>query len=386
MHIAMYEYIEVNLIGVVLLLAMLFYLHKRHDIDQDGERKYFKGMVIINALVLLADNGIYLMRGHTSGNMIAFNHMICIAYFMLHVWFCFCWVGYVLNRLYPSRLLSNVKEWIIALPALIISVIIAFTPITGWVYTISSNNVYHRGPLVWITFLVAIIYWMASAIIVIHELTHPTRSREKGDYWTLLIFPLPLVLANVIQMKYYGLSVVWILAAISMLLLFIDMQNDQMSRDMLTGLYNRRQTDSQLEWELNHLHFSRHYVLVIMFDMDHFKSINDNYGHLAGDQALVQVARVLQRNSRKSDFVSRFGGDEFLMVGRIKNERDANIIIMRIRRAIEAINRTGTYPYKLSLSIGYAVCGAKDNKDMDEVLKEADRNMYIEKNSREDPA
>ena len=66
MRIAMYEYIEINLVGVVLLLTMLFYMHKTRDNEQNNENRYFKGMVIINALILLADNGIYLMRGHDS--------------------------------------------------------------------------------------------------------------------------------------------------------------------------------------------------------------------------------------------------------------------------------------------------------------------------------
>jgi len=382
MRIAMYEYIEINLVGVVLLLTMLFYMHKTRDNEQNNENRYFKGMVIINALILLADNGIYLMRGHGTEQLIAYNHMICIAYFALHVWFCFCWVSYVLNRLYPSRLLSNVREWIIALPALAVSIFVAVTPLTGWVYTLTTDNVYHRGPLVWITFLGAAIYWVFSTVIIIHEMKHPVRSREKGDYWALLIFPLPIAAGYLIQILYYGISTVWVLAAISMLLLFIDMQNEQMSRDTLTGLYNRRQTDTQLEWELNHLRFAHHKLLVVMFDMDFFKSINDTYGHLAGDQALAEVGRILKHSCRRSDFVSRFGGDEFLMVGRIKQDKDAEVIIGRIRKALETINRSGEYPYKLSLSIGYIVCGSKDNKNMDAVIREADMRMYEEKNNR----
>jgi GGDEF domain-containing protein len=129
-------------------------------------------------------------------------------------------------------------------------------------------------------------YLVFSTVFVLREYRHPSRGREKDEYWTLLIFPIFIAAGNILQMSFYGLSIVWLCAAISVLILFIDMQNDQLSQDKLTGVYNRGLINAQLIWEVEHLHSSNDLLMAAMFDIDHFKSINDRYGHLSGDEAL----------------------------------------------------------------------------------------------------
>lgn len=380
MTLVMSEYLEVNLIGVVLLLTILIFRIK----GGGAEQKYFVGMLVLNMLILLTDNGIYLLRGHGSPSLLVLNYCVCAAYFIMHSWFCYCWTRYVLLRLYPRYRPDRPSLLLLLLPALIGSALAAASPFSGWMYTLSAENVYHRGPFVWITFLVSIIYWAFSSVIVLKERFRPTRSRERGEYRTLLIFPLPLIIGNLLQLRFYGLSVVWICAAISMLILFINMQRDKLSRDELTGLYNRRQTNAQLAWELGRLRDHGDLLFVAMLDVDHFKKINDMFGHLSGDRALAAVAGVLKENCRKSDFVSRFGGDEFLLVGHVKSREDADAVILRIENALEKANETSGFPYALTLSIGYALFGPDDEADFDSVLGEADRKMYELKRLKHD--
>lgn len=144
----------------------------------------------------------------------------------------------------------------------------------------------------------------------------------------------------------------------------------------LTGLYNRRQTNAQLIWEVNHLHSANYKLAVAMFDVDHFKQINDRFGHLEGDKALANAAKILKRNCRKSDFVSRLGGDEFLLIGHVGNEEDAKSIVRRIKDAFDSANRTQNYPYTLSLSAGLTVCDQDSEATMDSLLNDADEKMY----------
>ena len=191
-----------------------------------------------------------------------------------------------------------------------------------------------------------------------------------------LIFPLPIIIANILQLLCYGLSIVWICAVLSMLVMFIDIQSDQLSRDTLTGLYNRRQSRTQLSWEVKRLHKGSKLLFVIMLDVDHFKQINDQFGHLSGDQALTCVADVLRENCRRSDFACRYGGDEFLLVGHVKNGSDTEIIMKRIDSAIEAVSREKQLPYPITLSMGCSVRRPGSGVTVDVLLDEADRNMY----------
>jgi len=363
------------MIGVVILLIMLLYERKRHD-HESPDQAHFVRMLMMNAIILLADNGIYLMRNQPGKGMIILNHLFCVTFFGLHAWFCREWAYYVLERLFPRRQLSSLERVLLLLPALLATAAVALTPLTGWIYTLSPNNVYHRGPYILITFAASICYWGFSTVITLKEQRHPMAHRETSEYRTMLIYPFLILLGNLAQLRFYGLSIVWIVAAVSMLILFVDMQNTQLSRDALTGLYNRRQTNAQLLWEMEHLHSNTDYLLVAMLDVDHFKQINDKYGHLCGDQALATVARVLKSSTRRNDFIGRFGGDEFLLTGHVRSADDGRRIFARIQDALEKLNRSGEFPYLLTLSIGYVVCGPDDPADMDAIVNLADKKMY----------
>jgi diguanylate cyclase (GGDEF)-like protein len=382
MQIEMLEYEEINLIGIILLLTILLSFRKMCSLEQREEQKYFVKMLVLNALILFADNSIYFLRGHGAPGLIVLNHFFCMAYFIMHTWFCYTWVQYVILRLDPRHRASRTEKILLPAPAVINTVCTLLTPFTGWVYTISDNNRYHRGQLVWLSFMMSAFYLVFSTIFILREYRHPSRGREKGEYWTLLIFPIIIAAGNILQMSVYGLSIVWLCAAISVLILFIDMQNDQLSRDKLTGVYNRGLMNAQLLWEAENLHSSNDLLMAVMFDIDHFKSINDRYGHLSGDEALKAVARVLQESSRKTDYVCRFGGDEFMLIGHIVKKENAEEIMQRILKNLDRVNRNGNLPFNLSLSYGYMICSRNDKVTIDTIMNEADRKMYEMKSEK----
>jgi len=381
MQIAMYEYIEVNLIGIVLLLTMLLYTRKKNSCVETAERRIFVRMLSLNGLILLADAGIYLLRGHAAAQLVVLNHLLCVAYFAMQGWFCYCWVRYVLAKLDP-RLRVAGGHWLLLAPALAGSALAAVSAFSGWVYRVDGTNTYHRGPLMWLLFLLALVYLAVCTALVLREWCHPRRSREGSEYAALFSFPIPLLAGNLLQLRFYGLSIVWVCSAVSMLILFIDMQHDQLSRDDLTGLFNRRQCNAQLQWEMEHLPGSGGALFVAMLDVDHFKRINDQYGHLTGDLALVTVARLLRENCRRSDFISRFGGDEFLLMGRVYGPADAAGIVRRIELAVSTARPVEGLPCPLTLSVGYTLCQPGDQLTMDSVLNDADRRMYEAKRRR----
>jgi len=368
------EYVEINLIGVILLLTMLFSVMGKYEKSEEHSR--FISMIFMNILILLADIGICLMKYHGTRNQILLNHVFCVVYFILHSWFVYEWAQYVIMRLYPRHQSGMIRKILFLLPSVINSVLAALTPFTGWIYTISDTNVYQRGPFIWLPFLMALFYWVVSLFVVLREWIHPSRGREKGEYSTLIIFPIPVLIGNLLQMRFYGLSIVWVCSAISLLILFIHIQNGQLSRDKLTGLYNRGQTSIQLQWESDHIRTMTDLLFAVMFDLDNFKKINDTYGHLSGDKALCHIAEVLKQNCRKSDFISRYGGDEFLLIGHVRHVQEIDAIISRIDDALKEINRTEQLPFTLSVSAGYDFCCQEDNVTVDSLLNAADAKMY----------
>ena len=109
----------------------------------------------------------------------------------------------------------------------------------------------------------------------------------------------------------------------------------QNSEDSLTGLYNRRFIDIQLSREFLRAQRYNRNLIVIMADLDHFKRINDDFGHQTGDQVLMVVAQILKESCREVDFIARYGGEEFLLLLPETPSNGAIFVCERIRKAVE---------------------------------------------------
>lgn len=378
----MAQYIEINFIGIIVLLTMLFYIIGMRQNAARGDQRYFVKLLICNVAILLSDIAIYLMRGHGSLESIAINHLICSLYFILHSYFGYLWMRYSIKKLYPEFDPGCKLKALLILPGFINTLIILSSPWTNWVYSLTSANRYVRGTHIWMSISISYLYWVMSAALVAWEMLAQRRIREQTVYTTLLIFPIPTLIGNLLQMQFYGLSIVWVCSAISLLILFINLQNYQLTRDILTGLFNRRQTNMQILWEINHLTDANYLLFVIMIDVDHFKEINDQFGHLVGDYALIAVSDVLRKSCREKDFVARFGGDEFIISGHAKSTAEIELLHDNIMQQVQKYNSENALPYTLSLSAGYSQYSRKDILSIDSIISAADKAMYQMKNSK----
>ena len=154
-------------------------------------------------------------------------------------------------------------------------------------------------------------------------------------------------------------------------------------QDDLTGCYNRRyliqDLQSKISWAKR---YDRTFSLVIA-DIDDFKNVNDEYGHLVGDSVLQQFGEMLRQNVRSADLVFRYGGDEFAIILPETNHEQAHKMIERMRAVIEKFNfRVGKKRIKLYVSIGVATFGA-DADELDALMDAADRACYQDKALRE---
>ena len=145
--------------------------------------------------------------------------------------------------------------------------------------------------------------------------------------------------------------------------------------DTLTGLPNRKLFELHVNKLLRASERSHSSVSMILIDVDHFKKINDVYGHLTGDQALSQIAETLQKTIRNSDSICRWGGDEFIIVLPSCTLNQAADIAEKIRCEVELINLlNGHNDLKLSVSLGIAQYKAGDT--LNSLLKRADLALY----------
>lgn len=152
------------------------------------------------------------------------------------------------------------------------------------------------------------------------------------------------------------------------------------NRDGLTRVYNRRSFDERLVEE-----FKRHQRLntdlsLLMVDLDHFKSVNDTYGHLAGDMVLEKVARMFEKTFRSTDFIARYGGEEFIILLPHTNEEQAQMLAERVRAKIEA--STMNYQdksFNVTASIGVSSVRPGSLETDTEIVCKADEALYAAK-------
>ncbi|MBP0598569.1 sensor domain-containing diguanylate cyclase [Herbaspirillum sp. LeCh32-8] len=149
--------------------------------------------------------------------------------------------------------------------------------------------------------------------------------------------------------------------------------------DGLTGIGNRRSFDLRLreEWT-RHLRNARP-LSMLMVDVDYFKQYNDTYGHPAGDALLTQLARVLRSPLRASDFLARYGGDEFSLILPDTDEVGAHQVAERIKRAVAAVKWPHT---EIEISLGAATVTPSEMCDFHALLQAADKAMYLRKHGR----
>lgn len=142
--------------------------------------------------------------------------------------------------------------------------------------------------------------------------------------------------------------------------------------DFVTGVPNRRHLYTVLEWEISEAPEEGRVLAVIMFDLDHFKSVNDDFGHDAGDRVLEGVAQLVSANLRAPDQLSRWGGEEFLVLAPGADLEDGRTTAQRLRKLVEVTSFDG--PGSVTASFGVAAFREGDSPES--LLKRADEALY----------
>lgn len=154
-------------------------------------------------------------------------------------------------------------------------------------------------------------------------------------------------------------------------------------QDSLTQLPNRAAFDERFALEYNTFQRDNHDLCIVVADIDHFKKINDNYGHSAGDKTLQVVAKALKKTIRVTDFIARFGGEEFVLIMPHSKLEQITVPLEKLRKTIKSI------PFKfkqksVSITISFGATQLKPGDSMQEVFDRADAALYEAKNTGRD--
>jgi diguanylate cyclase (GGDEF)-like protein len=204
---------------------------------------------------------------------------------------------------------------------------------------------------------------------------------KRRVFIALLTNPIPTLVAGMIQVRFYGLVLIWPVATLYLIVSFSNIENRRSKTDYLTGTANRRSLDEELERRIEFSKSGRT-LCGLLLDIDDFKVINDRFGHEAGDRALEDVANILLASVRVNDHVARMGGDEFVVLFDLMEPSAMEDLVHRIETAIENLNASKQRPYRISSSIGRSIYRQEDGGSASDFLSILDADMYARKKNR----
>jgi diguanylate cyclase (GGDEF)-like protein len=150
--------------------------------------------------------------------------------------------------------------------------------------------------------------------------------------------------------------------------------------DALTGARNRESFDLQLRAELSYGRRHKSDVALLLFDVDHFKLVNDTYGHPTGDQVLTELSRTIAMTLRSEDVFARYGGEEFAIILRGIDQVGGAVVAERVRATVERLRvETPKGALSVTVSVGCASIGSNHEMTPEELVGLADSRMYLAK-------
>lgn len=370
--------IQLDIYAFIILMIILFNEHKVKK--QLFSNKIYMWLVRVTVILIVVDALAWVFNLRPGNANLILNWASNFALYFLAPLPGIIWMFYADFQIFHDKERVKRLAWVGGAVFAVNMVLLVMSLQYGWFFYIDTANTYHRGPLFFVhTFLCYSILVITFFLILLNR-----KHINSKHYRALLAFPLPPLLGSILQVAFYGLCLNWSCMTFSILIVYFNIVNMGLNTDYLTGVYNRRQLDSYLKERIEEATPEKTFASVLI-DLDKFKQINDVLGHHAGDEALLEMVRLLRRCLRADDFIARFGGDEFYILLSINDKIQLKEIVERIRNAAEEFNKTGK-PYQIDFSMGYDVYDPASRMTAEEFIKHLDRLMYLhkkKKNSKE---
>ncbi len=269
------------------------------------------------------------------------------------------------------------------IPLVFVIIIEQFAYFTKWVFWFDENNIFHRGPLGYISQVITIIYM----VVAIFEVFISKRNSKKIYVSLVSVVILyvgsAMIVESITSIRSLGISSAVYSIIFFMFTLLANNLNEARSKlkvlseiDSLTQISNRYYGEKII----NELLARKVPGTFAILDIDKFKNINDTYGHTSGDEAICKVAKVLKDNSNKDDIIMRLGGDEFALYSTtILDEKEMVEIINKFFDGFNNIQLSNVKDYRIEVSIGMVKFDGTNFKDFNEIYRKADNNLYLAK-------
>lgn len=366
-------HIELNILFFLILVRIVRQSAKNEN--QQMRRVLFRYTAYGIMSSLIMDVLWLLIDGQQFPGAVALNQIVNALILASGIVIGCLWYLYVLETL--GYRITQKMGILVMSPGIVFTALNLLSIKTGWIFYITEDNVYVRGPLFWLQKAAALAALLSSLVHCLIRLVNGKKTVPRQVVWELLGFYVIPVVGTLVSMPIMGMPGTWTCSAVSIILMYIDAQDREIVRDTLTGLNNRKTLPSVFE-EYARQAAPGAVLYLFMADLDDFKAINDVCGHLAGDEALQTAARLFAKAvDGKRAMVARVGGDEFVILALLSGEGEAAEFKRALQAGMEQYTAEHTLPYRLSTSVGYRAY--TPGESLDGFMNRADEALYEEK-------
>ena len=344
----------------IIALLFLFGLIYRNNLLHTKRKISFSFGIVLTILIIISEFGTILASADYA-NLRTLNIFFNVLGFTLTPI-----LPLVLINIFDNQVLK--KHKLLLLPTVLNIFISIFSPIFGFIFQIDLANHYMRGPLF---FLFAFVY-IFNIVMLLIVTGYNSQKHYFPIRWALISLSIFAIAGTSIQLAYPFIYSSWHCITLTLFLLYIILSDFEGSFDSLTKLYNR----ASFEKASSRLPGKKVFSVVVL-DINNFKEINDTYGHDYGDTVLEEVASLLREAFDQSCTIYRIGGDEFAIIRKDANEENLKVQLKQM--TTELTKKRLDNRHIPTISYGYSVSVGRQCRTFQNLLKEADKQMYYHK-------
>lgn len=361
-----FSVLTANIISILLIGTL--YLANRQKAEYDRDMRLLQQMMVTIGIANISDCCVYYLAGSSNIVIKVLVFLSGSGLFLGNVMIGYLWAKFIMAHM--NIPFSDIRRNIyrtIGIISIVLLVINIFYPL---VFSVSDGR-YQRG-FAYIIFLIFAAFYILDSLYL-----YVKRVKKNGSLklFPVHIFLIPVILGVVIQAFFVEIAITWTSIAISVAGIMTALKNEIIFTDCLTGLYNRVYLEFLHKRACNKKDC---WVSGIMIDLNGFKQINDNYGHAEGDLALCIVADLLRKSFSEYGVVTRYAGDEFVIMLNTTDDQLIQKIIKSAKKNFVTENEKNDKPYQLSASMGYAITNLS-NETIDDFMNRIDEQMYQDK-------
>jgi len=377
-----FYYVQANLACFVIIGLLLFKINQ--GIDRQTSTIVLRSLIIVLMSYFFTDSMWVLLEFGIIPRSEEIMYLSTIVPYILIVCSSYFWYVYCEMIQKNSLVMTSKGRLLVAIPVLIAIIMIISAVFSGVVFYFDDQNRIQYGPLYGILVCIPVVYMLIAAGKAFYRAFNEDKYYDHELYLVIGIFPMLPLVTGVLQTVFIYVPILCYGATISVLLVYLTAMENLISMDSLTQVNNRNQMQRYLLKKM-HTQTPGLSLYLMIVDVDHFKEINDRYGHIEGDKALIRVATAMKeacQAHRNRFFVSRFGGDEFIVIAEAEYKGEINWLSEKIRANVKMLNEKAGAPYNLSVCVGIAEFDYSAPVPIPSLIARADTDLYHMKHNR----